>query len=135
MLTSIKWVIYFCTQCKDREMDTPGRLRKNLPVAGLLSWPVTLSVKECLLSQYICKNKCHNPIFGKPSITNIILCISKTSQSRGMKLFSLLEVCFGNTSLTTVTLKGIECGGLIPQGNLRNGIMDCALSSYALRAC
>lgn len=50
-----------------------------------------------------------------------------------MKLFSLLEVCFGNTSLATVTLNGIECGGLIAQGNLRNGIMDCAVSSYALR--
>ena len=55
VLKSTKWVIYFCTQCKDKEMDTPGRLRENLPMAGLFSWPVILLVKECLISNTFVK--------------------------------------------------------------------------------
>ena len=50
-----------------------------------------------------------------------------------MEPFSLLEACFGNISLATVALNGIEWGELFPQGNLGNGIIDCALSSGALR--
>lgn len=67
VLASTKLAIYFCAQCKNREMEIPVRLMGKLPVADLFSWPVTLLLKVCLIRQRVHNNICCDPNCGRPS--------------------------------------------------------------------
>lgn len=97
-------------------------------MAALFSWPGTLFLKG-RSARPPHSTGCH------VARSVVILCSWESSQPREMGLFWLPEALFDSLPQALVPLKGPEWGKFLPQGNLENGIIDCALSNHALRDC